>query len=118
MAVYEIKYLTALVFTAVTETAVLLFLMRSIFIEDYRKISIRKVISAGIFASASTLPHLWLVLPAFIENRLIYGITGELGVLIIEMIFYYVFLIENWKKAFVISLLCNTASFLLGMIVL
>ena len=116
MAVYEIKYLTALVFTAVTETAVLLFLMRSIFIEDYRKISIRKVISAGIFASATTLPHLWLVLPAFIENRLIYGITGELGVLIIEAVFYYFFLFSDWKKSFLTSFLCNLVSFLLGIL--
>jgi hypothetical protein len=118
MVVYEIKYLTALVFTAVTETAVLLLLMRSVFIEDYRKISIQKIISAGIFASASTLPHLWLVLPAFIENRLIYGITGELGVLVIEAVFYYFFIFSDWKRSFLTSFLCNLVSFLLGILIL
>lgn len=115
---YEIKYLTALIFTAITETVVLFLLMRFVFIENYRKSSIQKIISAGIFASAATLPHLWFILPAFIDNQLIYGITGELSVLIIEAVFYYFFLFSNWKKSFLTSFLCNLVSFLLGMVIL
>ena len=115
---YEIKYLTALIFTAITETAVLFLLMRFVFIEDYRKSSIQKIILTGIFASASTLPHLWFIFPAFIENRILFGITGEIGVLIIEAVFYYFFLFSDWKKSFLTSFLCNLVSFLLGILIL
>ena len=43
-------------------------------------------------------------------------LTGELLVLVLEAIGYYI-LIHEWKRAFIYSLLCNVASFLIGLLI-
>ena len=43
-------------------------------------------------------------------------LTGELLVLVLEAIGYYI-LIHDWKRAFIYSLLCNVTSFLVGVLI-
>ena len=107
------RFISSLVFTDVVETAVLLLLVRYLFRK--REFGVWKIIFVGLYASFSTIPYVWFVFPNVAtwpySTAIIYA---ELFAFVIEAIFYRIVLKLNWRQAFLASLLCNLASYLLG----
>ncbi len=111
---YEISFLTVLIFTIITESIILFFLIKKIFKEP---IDLILIVFTGFIASFSTLPYLWFLLPVFISNYFLYTILGEFLVFLIEAIIYFFILKISFKKALIVSLACNLVSFVLGLII-
>jgi len=99
-----LKLLYTLVPTILIELGVLLILA------EKRK----KVLWASVIINILTNVPLNLYL-RLVHNSWTEIVIGELTVLIVETIWYFLFLRE-WKKAFVYSLLCNAISFLVGIL--
>lgn len=71
----------------------------------------------GVFANLFSYPYLWFVFPLFIRfNRRIY--FEELLVAAIEAIVLSKGLKINFKKALILSLVANAASYFIGLIIL
>jgi len=115
--VYEQKFILALIQTLLIEVPVLFFFVRYFYKKsDTKKIEFHKIILIGIMASSLTLPYLWFVLPAFISDRFLFIITGEISIILIEMIIYNQFILKlNLKRAFTISLIANALSVIGGL---
>lgn len=107
------RFITSLVFTITVETIVLYLILR--FVLKNQGLSPKKIISAGFFASFSTIPYVWFVFPSLLpvpKNTII--LYSELFAFILETIFYRIFLKTNLKTSFMLSLLCNSTSYFLG----
>jgi hypothetical protein len=52
----------------------------------------------------------------YIDNSLMTIVLGELLVVVVEALWYYLFL-RVWSRAFIYSILCNAISFLTGLLV-
>ncbi len=115
MLEYEIDFLFSLLFTIFVEVIILFFLLKYYF---KTKLKTEKIIFFGILASFATLPYLWFIFPFFIRSLYIYIIVGELVVFLVEAFIYHFGLNLSLKRAFFLSLICNLASFLLGLIIL
>ena len=112
---YEQNFLCALLFTLVVEVSVVIVLLKYL----YRlAMPISRIIFAGIVASMLTLPYLWFVLPTFIHNWPMFVIFGETAVVLTEAVIYKEFLNLKLTHAFIVSLLSNGASVVLGLLVL
>jgi hypothetical protein len=113
--VYEINFLKALLFTISIETVVLFLLVKFVF----KSISAKNwlLVLTGILTTFSTLPYLWFILPAFIKSRLYYTIISEASAVLIESVIILGLLRINYKKAFIISIICNMVSFLIGLLI-
>jgi hypothetical protein len=114
---YELQFLKALCLTVVIETACLFFIVRVILKIDKHQAPDSLLVFLGIFCSSATVPYLWFILPLFIKTALVYNIVGEVGVVILEAIIYFFVLKIGIKRSLVVSLLCNSISFLAGCIV-
>ena len=112
---YEIDFLKSLVLTIFIETIVLLFLFKVIFIKLKTKTWI--IILAGITASFATLPYLWFILPLFLKTKLLYKIVSEIFAILIESLIFLGFLRIDYKKALLISIICNSISYIGGIII-
>ena len=111
---YQTKFLISLIVTLIIEVPILFFMLR--FFYKNKKISLRKIISIGIVASALTLPYLWFVLSPFILlNYYLY--VGEILVFLVEALVYYQFLELKFRRALVLSFVCNLISFIVGLII-
>lgn len=117
--IYEQKFILALTQTLLIEVPVLVFFVRYFYKKsDAKKIELHKIILIGIIASSLTLPYLWFVLPAFISDRFLYILLGEISIILIEMIIYNQFFIKlNLKRAFTISLIANALSVIAGLVI-
>ena len=115
---YETRFILALIQTVVIETAVLIFLIRHIYRLDKNKLSKSLLLTTGFFVSFATLPYLWFILPAYISNVFAYVLVGELSVILLEAIIYYLLLKLSFKKTIIISFVCNLFSFLLGLLII
>ena len=113
--IYEYEFLFSLLLTIIVETLVLFFVVKYFF--KLKRISNSLLIFLGIFCSFATLPYLWFIFPLFLETRNIFILFGEFLVVLIESIIYYFVLKVGWKKAVVLSLVCNLASFLVGLFI-
>ena len=124
---YELQFLLALLLTLFIEISVALLLRllvtRSgatrapfLFLKPLALVSPGRLIFAGLAASCLTLPYLWFVLPAFLVNRSLFLLLGELGVTGVEALFYRQMLPLKFSGALLLSILCNAASFLLGLL--
>jgi hypothetical protein len=113
---YEIDFLRSLFLSLCLEGLVLFSLIELPF---FAEIGIKrvKIVGFGIFATCATLPYLWFVLPAFIHNRLAYHIIGEISVVLLESVIYYILVDSNYKKLLLISLICNTTSYAIGLLI-
>lgn len=106
------NFITSLLFTNIVEIT-LLFLMVKKFISNEQENI--KFIFVGLLASSTTLPYVSFVFPKlFIWPRSVSLVVAELFATIIEAILYKSLLKLNWKQAFVISLICNLASYYLS----
>lgn len=108
-----VNFLKALFITILVELIVLFILFRT----KYKALNIKTylLLAVGILASLSTLPYVWFVLPIFIKTNLIYIITSELSVIIIESLLIFGILRIDYKKALIVSIICNVTSFLIGL---
>lgn len=107
------RFITSLVFTGVIETAILILLLRFVFRTHTLRLS--QMVFVGLFASFATIPYVWFVFPYVItwpwSTAIMYS---ETFAFIIEAILYRVVLKVSWRTAFLVSLVCNLASYLLG----
>src|SRR4051812_45969865 len=94
------RFLTSLVFTCSVETAVIFFLLTSVF-RKYR-LNSRDVLFAGIFASFATIGYVWFVFPAFMPRTQSLWIS-EPAVFLIEALFYRMYLKVSWRDALILS---------------
>lgn len=112
---YETRFLISLLITLIIEVPILYILLR--FAYKNKKLSVPKIIFAGFFASALTLPYLWFVLsPYFLSNYYIY--IGEGLVFLVEALIYNQFLGLRFSQAVFISGVCNVVSFIIGLVIL
>jgi hypothetical protein len=111
MLVYVHGFLLAVLLNIVIETVLIWLLITKV----YRVVEIKigKIISAGIAANLLTTPYIWFVFP-FVLGWTAGIFWGELFVWIGEAIFYKIFLNLSFKKAIVISLIANAASYIIG----
>jgi len=110
---YDALFLKALGATVLSETIVLFGLY---FRFCPKPIPYFRLVLAGIWASAGSLPYLWYVLPSLITNRAAFMIAGEVFVTLIEMPVLYYFLALTRKQAVLFSVVCNCASICVGLI--
>ncbi len=70
----------------------------------------------AVVASASvlTLPYVWFVMPELIKSRLAYEWISEIGVTLVEGVFYMLTLRISPQKAFTLSVCANVGSVLVG----
>jgi hypothetical protein len=111
---YEIDFLKALALTITIETVVL-FVLIKVF---YTKFQIKNwvILISGITASFATLPYLWFILPIFIKSKIYYSLVAELTAVILESFILLGFLRVNYKNALLISIICNSISYITGLI--
>lgn len=110
MDVYSIKFLEALLLTVFVETIALWLLQR-------KRSSLKRIIGTGVLCSSATLPYVWFILPEFFPSFILFTIIAELSVFVIEAVMIQALLNKTWKRAFLLSLICNAASFLIGLII-
>ena len=112
MAIEQL-FLKALVLTIVIETAVIAVAWRAGLLPSRPKTRLLEIMAAGSLPSALTLPYLWFVVPAFLGgwNGIL---AGELIVAAAEAPLLAAILRIDAKRALVLSIACNAASFLAG----
>jgi len=110
-----LSFFKALLFTIIIETIVLFFIFKI----RLKKLQIKNgvLFLTGILTSFSTLPYVWFVLPIFIKQFLLYIIISEFSVIFVESIIIWRLLTIDYKKAVVISFICNLTSFLFGLLI-
>lgn len=112
---YEMLFLKSLMQTVLIETAVLLILFKLLF--KAKEIKVHRILFTGLLASFATLPYLWFVLPAYIDQRIWYILVGESFAVVMEsFIFVYLFKVR-YPKAFFASLVSNMISFSIGLLI-
>jgi len=111
---YTYSFLLYLTITIITESIVIFLLLRKLFKIDKTKLKSSTIIANTIFASALTLPYVWYIFPYLISNFTLSIWISEILVLVVESIFYQIFLKIEVKKAFILSLLANLVSYGLG----
>lgn len=80
------------------------------------KLPTKEILFWSIFANLFSLPYLWFVFPLFFSlHDFIY--IGEGLVVLIESFIYIKTLKINVKKAIIISLMANAASYFVGTII-
>lgn len=113
---YEIDFLKSLLLSLTSESLALYLLLQINFFKKFKVFKIQNILFVGILATVTTLPYLWFVIPAFVHNTVSYHIIGELSVLFLESLIYYLFFRTDYKRILIISLICNACSYLLGLI--
>ncbi len=107
------RFLTSLAFTDITETIVLILLLRYVF--KNRTLPFSQILFAGLYASFSTISYVWFVFPyltAWPGSTAI--IFAELFAFVVEAVFYRFMLRLDWKTAFILSFVCNAVSYFVG----
>lgn len=112
---YEQKFLLALFFTLISEVPVLFFLVK--YFLKYKDLKIPTIIFVGILVSSLTLPYLWFIFPAFVVDRITYLIVGESLVVLVEAIIYFKLLKLKLLDSFIVSMIANIASIILGYLI-
>lgn len=119
--VYYYDFGIALLMTILIESLVLLGMIKVFFRKNnISKLSVSKIIFAGIFCSFATLPYLRFIgniLFTSIEiSYLISTLLWELVIVIIEAVMLKYILELSRKKALLLSFLANAVSFWLGLL--
>lgn len=115
---YEYKFLISLAFTLFIEIITLYLLAKFFYKDVSAKTSNSLLFFTGFISSFATLPYLWFIIPLFIKTRIQYILFGESFVIILESLIIFFLLRVNLKKSFSISFICNSLSFLTGLILL
>lgn len=113
---YEVLFLKALGLTSLIEITVFCL----VYYFGFKKKKLSELLYGAFvcfIASALTLPYVWFVFPAFITEKIIYIIAAEIFALIVEAVVYRILLKCRAYQAFIISFICNGASFGLGLLI-
>jgi hypothetical protein len=78
--------------------------------------SAKEVILSGFLTSSLTLPYLWFILPRFIDSYNLFLLIGETSVTLAEAVLYFFLLHTSFKRALLLSVVCNLCSFLFGLV--
>ncbi len=113
---YISLFFFSLFFTILAETPAIFVLARRWLKMPARRIPDRLLLFAGIFASACTLPYVWFVLPGLFSPWLLYAASAESFAVLAEALIYFMVLRVKLREAFLLSLICNMFSFLLGLL--
>jgi len=74
--------------------------------------------AAGIVGTTVTHPILWFVWPFVIRDYFAYVVTGEILVVLIEAVIFFVLARPvSFKRAAITSVAANSASFLIGVLI-
>jgi hypothetical protein len=110
---YVHSFLSSLVFTICIETALLYFLLQFVF--AYKDSDRTTIIVTGLFANFATVPYVWFAFPYVTAwSRNTSTMLSEPFVFFVEAIVYRLFLRTSWTTSFLVSLICNLASYLIG----
>lgn len=112
---YEFSFLKALLLTIAVETAVLFVLFHTIF-KNEKPVSWLLLLT-GVVATMTTLPYLWFIIPMFIHSKLWYNVVCESLAVVVESVIILGLLRVKYPKAFLISLICNMASYGIGWLI-
>jgi len=110
-------FLQALGLTVAIETTVLWGLTRR-FLPSGTPPSTSRVLACGILCSSATLPYLWFVLPAWVQDRHVLMAIGEPAVTLAEAGILALALPARPARALALSFGCNLISFLMGLVVM
>lgn len=107
------NFFKALLFTIFIETLILFLLFKT----RYKSLQIQNalLLVTGIIVSFATLPYVWFVFPAFLPSRVPYIAVSECFAILAESFLIYKLLKIDYKKAFLVSLICNIISFSIGL---
>lgn len=111
---YERDFLFSLALTIIIEFFALWAVLRIFFKAKQEEVPFRLILFTGFFNSFATLPYVWFIIPFFIRDFFPYAVTSELFALGLETVFYYFILKTSWRRSFLLSLICNSCSFLFG----
>ena len=111
---YELHFLRALALTVFVETILLFLIVRRFYKLPEAQLSRVLLFIGGVLASSATLPYVWFVFPAFIQNRTFYTIAAESFAVIAETAIFIILFRMGWKKALLLSACCNAGSFIAG----
>ena len=106
----------ALLVTLVLEITCLLFVVNALWGGKYRRMNQGRVIFAGAICSALTLPYVWFIIPYLVPGYWDYMITAESSAVVVEAFVYVRILSWCYRRAFVVSLICNAVSFCVGLL--
>ncbi len=110
---YIHRFLTSFGFSIIVETIVLLLILKVL--TRHNELSWRRIIIAGVFATFATIPYVWFVFPNLLEwpknTALLYS---EVFVIVVEALFFRLYLKTSWSISFSASIFCNLSSYLLG----
>lgn len=107
------RFITSFGFSIIIETAVVALIL--LYILKKREISLQRIVIAGTFATMMTIPYVWFFFPNLFDwPRSTAILYAEAFAVIIEAVFYRLFLKISWRTAFVASLIANLASYLPG----
>jgi len=79
------------------------------------KIQAKEILYWGVLINLFSLPYLWFVFPLFIPLNN-YILTGEILVVLAEAFILSKALKANFKKALILSLIANMASYFIGLL--
>jgi len=111
---YGIYFLLSLILTLVIEIPTLFLAVKYLL---KIKIQAKEIIYWGVFVNLFSLLYLWFIFPLFLSLPN-YILIGEILVVLIESVILLKVLKINFKNAFVLSLLTNLLSYLVGIMVL
>nr|WP_321355497.1 hypothetical protein [uncultured Draconibacterium sp.] len=114
---YEKDFISALLITILAEVICFFILIRSPYFKEIRKNGWPKMLAVVALATITTLPYLWFILPAFVSDKLWYHIIGEIGVVVIESLIFFLFFKIHYRKMLLLAFLCNLFSYLLGLLI-
>ena len=116
MIIYTHSFIVSLIFTVLSETFTLIFLLRVFFHITKEKISNAQIFFAGFFVNLATIPYVWYIFPNLTnwtrDTSLHYS---EIVVVLLEALFYKMYFKTSIKNSLLISLICNSVSFSLGL---
>lgn len=110
---YGFFFFLAFLLTIVVEIPVLFLLVKYLF---KLNIPIKEILYWGIFINSFSLPYLWFVLPLFITSNN-YTLIGEIFVVLVESVILSGAFKIGYKKAIILSIVTNVASYIIGLIV-
>ncbi len=114
---YEIAFLQALALTVSLEViaaaALKKFFGRRLALQE----KYPRLLATVALASLLTLPYVWFIFPAFIQNGMPYIVVSELFAFVAEAAWYAFALRINIKNAVILSLAANALSYLIGNVI-
>lgn len=105
----EYRFLFSLFISLLIEVPILLWLLK-----NEKRFGFTNRVLLGSIATITTIPFVWFVFPAFISSWLISLILAELFVFGIEALFYKLVFRITFKKASIVSIICNVSSLIGG----